>query len=139
MYACVVCVCCVVVTTTTTDNTNIKHYYYHYNYSSLLIFYSSKVGVAVFRLWRAGRFDLVIIDDWLPVHCTSSSSNSNSRDIHTPAFTTSRRGDLWCLLLEKALAKVYASYYTLFQQEYSAIIRDISGEVVLDWSFPSIG
>ena len=56
-------------------------------------------GIYLMRFYLNGKLTPVVVDDYLPV-----------KEDGTPAFATSRDGELWVSLLEKAWAKLHGSY-----------------------------
>ena len=59
----------------------------------------NKSGIYLVRFYVNGQETPVVIDDYLPV---SSSGR--------PVFASSREGELWVSLLEKAWAKLHGTY-----------------------------
>jgi len=59
----------------------------------------NKAGIYLIRFFLNGQETLVTVDDHLPVNAKGS-----------PAFATSRDGELWVSLLEKAWAKLHGTY-----------------------------
>jgi hypothetical protein len=60
----------------------------------------NSAGIYAVRLWVHGELKIVVVDDYLP-----------SFDGESPIFCRSKRkGEFWMCLLEKAWAKMHASY-----------------------------
>ena len=57
-------------------------------------------GIYAMRLMVNGEFKTIIVDDYVPVDINSGY----------PAFSSTRSGNAWVLLLEKAWAKLNGSY-----------------------------
>ena len=62
----------------------------------------NEYGIYQIKLCVGGEWITVVVDDYFP--CIPMS---------TPLVTTSQMNELWILILEKALAKVYDCYYNL--------------------------
>ena len=62
----------------------------------------NEYGIYQIKLCLGGEWITVVVDDYFP--CIPMS---------TPLVTTSQMNELWILILEKALAKVYDCYYNL--------------------------
>ncbi|XP_020896807.1 calpain-B isoform X1 [Exaiptasia diaphana] len=76
-------------------------------------------GLFVFRFWRFGEWNEVIIDDRIPTF--------NGR----PYFTRSTDpNEFWCCLVEKAYCKLYRSYEALNYGLQSEGLQDFTGGVV---------
>uniref|UniRef100_A0A6V3M6Q4 Calpain catalytic domain-containing protein n=1 Tax=Lotharella globosa TaxID=91324 RepID=A0A6V3M6Q4_9EUKA len=76
----------------------------------------SKSGAYDVRLCIAGVWQIVTVDDCLPVH-----ENGD------PVFLSSKDHDLWVMLIEKAYAKVHGSYLSLAGGFSAMAFEDITG------------
>ena len=73
-------------------------------------------GIYQIKLCVSGEWTTVVIDDYFP--CIPMSS---------PLVTTSQSNELWILILEKALAKVYDCYYNLTCMNLSDFFLTLTG------------
>ena len=73
-------------------------------------------GLYQIKLCLGGEWITVVLDDYFP--CIPMS---------TPLVTTSQSNELWILILEKALAKVYDCYYNLTCMNISDFFLTLTG------------
>ena len=73
-------------------------------------------GLYQIKLCLGGEWITVVLDDYFP--CIPMS---------TPLVTTSQSNELWILILEKALAKVYDCYYNLTCMNLSDFFLTLTG------------
>ena len=73
-------------------------------------------GIYQIKLCNNGEWITVYIDDYIP--CIPLSG---------PLVTSSQNNDLWILFLEKALAKLYGSYYNLISINISDFFLTLTG------------
>ena len=78
---------------------------------------NQKNGCYCVALFVMGKWEAVILDDQFPYNNYSKK----------PAFTSSLEEELWVLLAEKALAKVYGGYAMLFSGYAYEALQMISG------------
>jgi calpain-15 len=64
-----------------------------------------------------GIWEEILLDDYIP--CTPVSKN--------PAFNTSKQGELWVMMLEKAWAKVHDGYLNISAGLTREALRDLTG------------
>lgn len=88
---------------------------------SLFVFYNKGMGCAGVRLWYNCKPEIVVVDDLIP--CTRETSK--------PIFSFLFNGDCWLCLLEKAMAKLFGSYYAAMSMaSVENYLHDITGESV---------
>lgn len=68
------------------------------------------------RICFDGEWTAVYVDDFIPC---------NRRD--TPAFTKASGEEIWVLILEKAWAKLFKSYYSIEAGYCREALRDLTG------------
>jgi len=62
----------------------------------------SKKGIYQIKLYVKGQWEIIIIDDYFPCYIMGN-----------PIVTRSPSNIIWVLLIEKAIAKIYKSYYNI--------------------------
>ena len=76
----------------------------------------SKHGIYILKLCVKGIWKKIVIDDLFPCY-----PNGNPFVSHSSSF------EIWILLLEKALAKIYGAYYNIYNIEISEFLFLLTG------------
>ncbi|KAL4453070.1 hypothetical protein ABPG74_015301 [Tetrahymena malaccensis] len=76
----------------------------------------NNIGMYCVRFCFDGEWTAVYVDDFIPC---------NRRD--TPAFTKASGEEIWVLILEKAWAKLFKSYYSIEAGYCREALRDLTG------------
>ncbi|EAR93371.2 calpain family cysteine protease (macronuclear) [Tetrahymena thermophila SB210] len=76
----------------------------------------NNIGMYCVRICFDGEWTAVYVDDFIPC---------NRRD--TPAFTKASGEEIWVLILEKAWAKLFKSYYSIEAGYCREALRDLTG------------
>ena len=71
----------------------------------------------VVRLFIEGKWENITIDGMVPVRAKTNQ----------PIFSTTNRGDIYVLLIEKAIAKVYGNYERIIRGEIGQTLRMLTG------------
>ena len=84
------------------------------------LFYSKTInnaGIYCVQICVTGIWEDVIVDDLFP--CQNYSKK--------PAFTTSKSGEIWVMLLEKAWAKIHGGYFNISGGLIRETLKDLTG------------
>lgn len=86
----------------------------------------NEYGIYQLRLCKNGEWVVVTIDDYIPCHMNGG-----------PMFTSANGNELWCMLLEKAYAKLHGNYWQLRAGYVSHGMMDLSGCPTKHYQFPA--
>ena len=87
-------------------------------------------GVYAMRFWRDGKWRIVVVDDFVPMH-----PQDPSRFLFTSPSKSS--AEIWCVIAEKAFAKLNGSYSVLDGGQAEEALEDLCGGVPFNFSLGS--
>lgn len=89
-----------------------------------------------YQIWLniCGEWKEVLIDDHIPIFC--NKDKTKAQFYFTNPSSDPQNREIWYLLLEKALAKVFGSYKGLYAGSEANLLRCLTGAPVND--FPVI-
>lgn len=84
-------------------------------------------GVYAMRFWRDGKWRIVVVDDYIPRH-----PQNPTRYLFTSPSKSS--AEIWCVIAEKAFAKLNGSYSVLDGGQAEEALEDLCGGVPFSFS-----
>ena len=87
-------------------------------------------GVYAVRFWRDGKWRIVVVDDFVPMHPQDAS-----RFLFTSPSKNS--AEIWCVVAEKAFAKLNGSYSVLEGGQAEEALEDLCGGVPFNFTIGS--
>jgi hypothetical protein len=99
---------------------------------------TQKNALGFYQIWLniSGGWKEVLIDDHIPIFC--NKGKTKAQFYFTNPSSDPQNREIWYLLLEKALAKVYGSYKGLYAGSEAGLLRDLTGAPVSDYQVTHI-
>ena len=87
-------------------------------------------GVYAMRFWREGQWRIVVVDDYVPRHPQNPA-------MYLFASPCKSSAEIWCVIAEKAFAKLNGSYSVLDGGQAEEALEDLCGGVPFSFSIGS--